>query len=50
MNYSTTDAYKMKREIINFSRNFSSHLSAPDVKFIADMTYGIVASKSCLLT
>lgn len=50
MTYSTTDTYKMKREIINFSRKFSSHLSAPDAKFTADMTYGIVTSKSCLLT
>ena len=28
----------------------STHLSSPDAKFTADMTYGIVASKSCLLT
>lgn len=40
MAYSNTDTYKMKREILNFTRNFSSGLSAPDVKFFADMTYG----------
>ncbi len=50
MTHSTTDTYKMKREIINFSRKFSSHLSGPNAKFTADMTYGIVVSQSCLLT
>lgn len=50
MNYSTTDTYTMKREIINFSKKFSSRLSPPERKFLADMTYGIVSSKSCLLT
>ena len=50
MDYSITDTYKMKREILNFSKKFSSHLSFPEAKFTADMTYGIVASKSCLLT
>ena len=49
MAYSNTDTYKMKREILNFTRNFSSGLSAPDVKFFADMTYGILASQSWLL-
>ena len=47
---SITDTYKMKREILNFSKKFSAHLSSPEAKFTADMTYGIVASKSCLLT
>ncbi len=50
MTHCTTDTYKMKREIINFAKKFSSRLSAPDVKFTADMTYGIVVSQSCLLT
>ena len=50
MTYSITDTYKMKREIINSSKKFSAHLSSPEAKFTADMTYGIVASKSCLLT
>lgn len=50
MTYSTTNTYKMKREIINFLKKISSHLSAPDAKFMADMTYGILASQSCLLT
>ncbi len=50
MNYSTTETYQMKREILNFSKKFSGGLSAPDRKFTADMTYGIVVSQSCLLT
>ena len=50
MTYSITDTYKMKREIINFAKKFSVGLSAPNMKFLADMTYGILASQSCLLT
>ena len=50
MGYSTTDTYQMKREIINFSKKISSPLCAAERKFLADMTYGIVASQSCLLT
>ena len=47
---SNTNIYKMKREIITFSKKITSKLSAPDKKFFADMTYGILASQSCLLT
>ena len=50
MRYSTTDTYQMKREIIHFSKKISFPLSAAERKFHADMTYGIVASQSCLLT
>lgn len=50
MAYSITDTYKMKREIINFTKKFSVDLSYPDKRFFADMTYGILASQSCLLT
>lgn len=50
MAYSITDTYKMKREIINFTKKFSVGLSYPDKRFFADMTYGILASQSCLLT
>ena len=50
MAYSNTDTYKMKREILNFARNFSSGLFAPDAKFFTDMTYGILAFQSWLLT
>ena len=40
----------MKREILSFSRKISRHLSKPDKKFAADMTYGMLAAGSCLLT
>ncbi len=47
---STTNTYTLKREILSFSNKISKELSKPDRKFIADMTYGILASGSCLLT
>lgn len=50
MAYSITDTYKMKREIITFTKKISVVLSYPDKKFFADMTYGILASQGCLLT
>ncbi len=33
-----------------FSTKISSHLSKPEKKFMADITYGILASRCCLLT
>ena len=50
MTYSTSITYSLKREILTFSNKISKHLSKPDIKFSADMTYGILASGSCLLT
>ena len=47
---STSITYQMKREILSFSRKISNKLSKPNRKFSADMTYGILAAKSCLLT
>lgn len=46
---STTNTYQVKREILNFSNKISKHLSKPDKKFSADMTYGMLAAGSCLL-
>ena len=46
----TTNTYQMKREILTFSNKISKHLSKPDKKFTADMIYGMLAAKSCLLT
>ena len=46
----TSNTYQMKREILTFSNKISRNLSKPDRKFIADMTYGMLASESCLLT
>ena len=50
MTYSTSNTYTLKREILSFSNKISRHLSKPDRKFTADMTYGMLASGSCLLT
>ncbi len=46
----TSNTYTLKREILSFSNKLSRTLSKPDKKFTADMTYGILASESCLLT
>ena len=46
----TSNTYQMKREILNFSSKISRKLSKPEKKFTADMTYGILAAESCLLT
>ena len=45
---STTNTYSLKREILSFSNKISRRLSKPDRKFSADMTYGMLASGSCL--
>lgn len=50
MNYSTTNTYTMKREILTFGNKLSRGLSRPKKKFLADMTYGMLASNSCLLS
>lgn len=47
---STSNTYILKREILTFSNKISRNLSKPDRKFTADMTYGMLASGSCLLT
>lgn len=50
MTYYTSNTYQLKREILNFSKKLSHSLPKPQRKFSADMTYGILASQSCLLT
>ena len=47
---STSITYQMKREILTFTNKISKHLHKPERKFAADMTYGMLASGSCLLT
>ena len=47
---STSITYQMKREILNFTYKFSKRLPKPERKFSADMTYGMLAARSCLLT
>jgi hypothetical protein len=46
----TTNTYILKREILSFSNKISKELPKPNKKFIADITYGMLASNSCLLT
>ena len=46
----TSNTYQLKRKILTFTNKISKHLSKPNKKFTADITYGILASKSCLLT
>lgn len=46
----TSNTYILKREILIFSNKISKQLPKPDRKFTADMTYGMLASGSCLLT
>lgn len=46
----TSNTYQLKREILNFSAKISRKLSKPEKKFTADMTYGMLAAESCLLT
>lgn len=47
---STSNTYTLKREILNFTNKISKKRSKPDRKFTADITYGMLASGSCLLT
>lgn len=46
----TSITYRLKRKILTFTKKISHSLSKSDRKFTADMVYGILASRSCLLT
>lgn len=46
----TTETYQTKRDILNFSKKISEHCSKPVNKLTQDMIYGILSSKSCLLS
>jgi hypothetical protein len=48
-NYSTL-GHNLKRGIFNFSERISKGFRKPIQKFITDMVYGLIATKSCLLT
>ena len=50
MKYSTTKTYTLKRSVIEFGKRIYKGLTRPNQKFGADMTYGMLAAKSCLLT
>ena len=44
MAYFTSNTYSLKRKILTFSNKISKHLSKPEKKFVADITYGMLAS------
>lgn len=46
----TSNTYTLKRKILTFTNKISKQLSKPERKFTADITYGMLASGSCLLT
>ena len=50
MTNSTSNTYILKRKILTFTNKISKRLSKPEKKFTADITYGMLASGSCLLT
>jgi hypothetical protein len=49
VNYSTL-GHNLKRGIFNFCGKLSNGMKKPTQKFITDMVYGIIASKSSSLT
>jgi hypothetical protein len=50
MNNYNTISYNIKRKIINFSNRLTGVFNRPVQKFIAEMIFGMIASKSCYLT
>ena len=46
----TSNTYTLKRKILTFTNKISKQLLKPERKFTADITYGMLASGSCLLT
>ena len=46
----TTNTGVMKREIFKFTEKISEGMARPFQKFAADMCYGAMASKSCLIS
>lgn len=49
INYTTLNS-NLKRGILKFSEKISKKFSRPVMKFICNMIYGILSSKSCLLS
>ena len=50
MNNSTTNAYEMKREILNFSKKVSNGINKSKSKFVMDMQYGLAKGGSVLIS
>lgn len=49
INYSTTNS-NLKRGICNYSKKISKGLKRPEMKFVGDMVYGMLASGSSMLS
>ena len=49
INYSTTNS-NLKRGICNYSKKICKGLNRPEMKFVCDMTYGMLASGSSMLS
>ena len=50
MYYSTTDVYQSKRKIVNFSKSLVPKENKVERKFVADIIFGILSSKSVILS
>ena len=50
MVYFTSNTYTLKRKILTFTNKISKRLSKPKRRFTADISYGMLAAGSCLLT
>ena len=50
MNHYTAETYQMKRSILRYTEKISKDAAKDQQKFTADMIYGILASKSCILS
>jgi hypothetical protein len=50
MAHFTTETYSLKRDILTFVNKITRHLGKPEKKFMADVTYGMLATGSCILT
>ena len=50
MNDYTTKICVLKRSILNFTDKISAGMNRPFCKFIADICYGAMASKSCVIS
>lgn len=46
----TSNTYTMKRKFLTFTNKIFKRLPKPERTFTADITYGMLASESCLLT
>ena len=42
----TSNTYQMKRKILTFTNKISRQLTKPERKFVADITYAILAAES----